>query len=326
MKKKYEVVPYPQINALNILLVGLTYRSPHLHKEIELGIILDGSIILTTGNTKQYLNTGDIYLLNPMELHEIQTNGNRALVIAIQISKQLMSSYFLQSENTLFTEINIRPFFNQSKERYEILNGLCIELAYNYFGQFSNYELKCMSILNMILYILNTYVPKIEYSDVEQTTKVLVQKRLGRITDYVEENFQHKLLLSDIAKRESLTLTYLSHFFKDNMNMSFQEYLNMKRFEYACTLLQKTNKKILAISIESGFSDVRYLNQLCKKYYKCTPLELRKKEQAYYNNNSFEKISSQNFFSSNDSILLLSALREDIQQKFKNYSIQEFYN
>lgn len=307
-------------------MVGLTYRSPHLHKEIELGIILDGSIILTTGNTKQYLDAGDIYLLNPMELHEIQTNGNRALVIAIQISKQLMSSYFLQSENTLFTESNIRPFFNQSKERYEILKGLCIELTYNYFRQLSNYELKCMSILNMILYILNTYVPKREYSDAEQTNKMIIQKRLRRITDYVEENFQHKLLLSDIAKRENLTLTYLSHFFKDNMSMTFQEYLNMKRFEYSCTLLQKTNKKVLAISIESGFSDVRYLNQLCKKYYNCSPLEFRKKGPTSYDNNSFTKISSQNFLSSNDSIALLNTLREDIQQKFKNYSIQEFYN
>ncbi|MFR2646182.1 MAG: helix-turn-helix transcriptional regulator [Blautia coccoides] len=159
------------------------------------------------------------------------------------------------------------------------MKGLLIELAYNYFGQFANYEYKCMSLLNMILYGLHTYVPKKIYTDSEMTARRHRQERMSRITDYIEKNFRQKLLLKDIADHENLSLTYLSHLFRDELNLSFQEYLNLKRFEYACRLLQNTDKKVLTVSIESGFSDVRYLNQLCQKYYNCPASELRQKRK-----------------------------------------------
>ena len=43
--------------------------------------------------------------------------------------------------------------------------------------------------------------------------------------DYIDENFRRKLLLGEIARREGLTMPYLSHLFKDTLGMSFQEYL-----------------------------------------------------------------------------------------------------
>ena len=58
--------------------------------------------------------------------------------------------------------------------------------------------------------------------------------------------------------------------------MSFQEYLNQKRFEYACRLLFTTDRRILDISLSSGFSDVRYFNQAFLEQYGCTPKEYRK--------------------------------------------------
>ena len=36
---------------------------------------------------------------------------------------------------------------------------------------------------------------------------------MRKITHYIDEHYSEKLLLSDIARKEDLSLTYLSHFF-----------------------------------------------------------------------------------------------------------------
>ena len=325
MDKEFELIAHPQIHAFSAILVRLFYRAPHAHREMEIGLVLDGNVEFTVNGNTHILRSGDLYLLNPMDLHEIRGLDGSALILAIQMSRQLVTSYFQHDENTCFLENCVRPFFSQHETRYEIMKGLLIELAYNYFGQFANYEYKCMSLLNMILYGLHTYVPKKIYTDSEMTARRHRQERMSRITDYIEKNFRQKLLLKDIADHENLSLTYLSHLFRDELNLSFQEYLNLKRFEYACRLLQNTDKKVLTVSIESGFSDVRYLNQLCQKYYNCPASELRQKRKEPARADRQAASNTQNIFTAGDSILLLHTLREKCQEKYRDYTIWEFY-
>ena len=145
MEKEFELVAHPQIHAFRALLVRLFSRAPHTHREMEIGLVLDGNPQLTVNGTIRNLQSGDIYLLNPMELHEIHGQSGGALILAIQMSRQLVTSYFQHDENTCFIENSVRSFFSQHETRYDIMKGLLIELAYNYFGQFANYEYKCMS-------------------------------------------------------------------------------------------------------------------------------------------------------------------------------------
>ena len=45
---------------------------------------------------------------------------------------------------------------------------------------------------------------------------------MRKITHYIDEHYSEKLLLSDIARKEDLSLTYLSHFFKDYLDFPFR--------------------------------------------------------------------------------------------------------
>lgn len=326
MNNEFELIPHPQIHSFNILLVRLYSRVAHAHNEIEVGLILDGNVNMTvSGNTRE-LHKGDMYILNPMDVHEFHAEGKEgSLILALQVSKHLVTSSFQQATNSFYTEHSIHGCFANHETRYEIMKGLFIELACTYFGQYRNYEFKCMSILNMLLYLINTYVPKRLMNDAEFSTYMQTQKRLNRITEYIDEHFQQKLLLRDIAERENLSLTYLSHFFQDNVGMSFQDYVGLKRLEYAYGLLINTDKTVLTISIESGFSDVRYLNKLCLKYYGCSASELRTGKVTVTSENESVSATMQNIFTPNDSLLLLRSLQENYRETYKDYSIWEFF-
>jgi len=43
MKQEYEVVTYNGTN-FKIFLVNMLYRTPHIHKDFEIGYVMDGKI------------------------------------------------------------------------------------------------------------------------------------------------------------------------------------------------------------------------------------------------------------------------------------------
>ena len=48
MKNEYEVIDHPYINNINAFLVNLDYRTPHLHDDIEVILVLDGQVTIRT--------------------------------------------------------------------------------------------------------------------------------------------------------------------------------------------------------------------------------------------------------------------------------------
>lgn len=98
---------------------------------------------------------------------------------------------------------------------------------------------------------------------------------MRKITHYIDEHYSEKLLLSDIARKEDLSLTYLSHFFKDYLGLPFQEYLAKIRCEKARQLLLLTDFPLLDICMSCGFSDSKYFNSGFRRQHGCSPKEYR---------------------------------------------------
>ena len=84
MAREYEIVSSPQFRYLNIFLVRMLSRTTHIHTEIELGVILDGSVLLKNSADSWELQKGDIYLVNSLEPHEFMSKGKGALILSIQ--------------------------------------------------------------------------------------------------------------------------------------------------------------------------------------------------------------------------------------------------
>lgn len=140
-----------------------------------------------------------------------------------------------------------------------------------------SYEYDCFARTAEILALLDRALPAAPLSREAWLPIRRRRERFAAIMDYIDENFRRKLLLGEIARREGLTMPYLSHLFKDTLGMSFQEYLKKRRFEYARSLLLGTRKSLLDISLESGFSDARYMIRMFEGEFGCTPREYRRK-------------------------------------------------
>lgn len=270
IRHEYEVVAHAQLEQLNLFVVEMGYRAPHLHDDLELGLLLSGKVTLNAPKESVRLEAGDIYLLNPRQAHEFLTDGQSAHVLAVQLTASLLRQLY-PGQPIWFEAISVRDRITAGD--HALLKALLLMLAQCYLRREAGYPARCLSLLTAIACRLESAIPYRAIPDAEMAVMEQRSYRIYRLMKTVEQNFHSKLLLSDIARQENLSMPYLSHFFRDVMHMTFQEYLNKTRFEYACMLLRTTAKSVTEISELSGFSDVRYLNRMYKAAYGITPKE-----------------------------------------------------
>lgn len=323
MSKEYEIVSHDQFKYLNIFLVRLSSRTPHLHQDLELGLILDGQLTVQCGSKIQTLKAGDIYLINPLEIHEFLSDSSGALVLSIQLAPQFLDTFLGDSSNMMFLcDPKLRGYYDSSVQ-YTLLCMICVQLAYHYFAHDENYKCHCASLASQLYCYLRTSLPNRAISPEDYQSIKQKSDRILSITKYIDNNFTHKLLLEEIAEREHLSLHYLSHLFRDSLGISFQNYLMEKRFEYAFYLISTTNKKILDISISSGFSDVRYLNRIFSERVGCTPKEYRKKTQHAKPKSESALKSSQFFYSEEKSEELILPIKAQLSARLAKVTVSE---
>lgn len=89
MNQEFEIISHSQMN-FKLFLVNMLYRTPHIHKDFELCLLLDGSLFLQAQNETHSLETGDFFVVNPFQSHELKADSP-----ALLVSLQVHPSFFL---------------------------------------------------------------------------------------------------------------------------------------------------------------------------------------------------------------------------------------
>lgn len=307
---EYEIVSHNKINHLKLFLVDLYYRNSHIHHDFEFCLVLRGEVSVYSNRENYQFKQDDLILFNPLQPHALRATNEHALILSMQVSPKFCSSFFPNITRLHFehTDLSAALERKQNKKLKEIL----LELANSYFDKSYGYEFMCISLVNDLFYHLLQSVPHRVISEAEQTKELNRFNRIRRILRYIEENYSNKLLLSEIAKQENLSLTYLSHLFKDSLNITFQEYLNQIRFEKAKRLIEQTDMKLIDICIETGFSDPRYLNKMFKKMLGCTASQyrqMRKAESEVPLSSKLQTQSIQSFYTDEESLAIIKSYK-----------------
>ena len=264
-----EIVRHPQIQGMNIFFDAMEYRTPHFHTEWELMCPLENSLLVCVDAQQHVLDPGEMILLDPRQLHEYQCVGAPCTFLYMQVSESLLPSLRGMCTEGLF------PKKAMSKEEYLQAMKLFLSAARAYMLQEPQYELYCIGQAALLFHMLLTKMPSRRMSAEEISTRDQKNARLHRLIQYVDSNFTGKILLRDFAREEGVSMYYLSGFIRKTMNQSYQEYLTTVRFNYACERMVSTDDKLIAISMDSGFSDYRYFSTAVKSRTGHTPEEYR---------------------------------------------------
>jgi two-component system response regulator YesN len=103
-------------------------------------------------------------------------------------------------------------------------------------------------------------------------------KRVSQIRpaiEYIEGHFCEPITLNDIAKATHLSVSRLSHVFKQQAGVTIIDYLTNTRIEFAKELLISTNKNCTEVCFETGYNNQSYFTQTFKELVGVTPRQFR---------------------------------------------------
>ena len=101
------------------------------------------------------------------------------------------------------------------------------------------------------------------------------QERMHRIHQFVETNFQKPIDTQQIANEVNLSLPAFCRYFKKTTKLTYTDFVNQYRVQYAKKLLIQ-DKNVTEACFESGFESLSYFNRIFKKWTGETPSGFRK--------------------------------------------------
>lgn len=95
--------------------------------------------------------------------------------------------------------------------------------------------------------------------------------------EYINTHYREpEISVEQIASKYHISTSYYSRLFNSICEMSFPEYVNNLRMEYAGNLLRSTNLNVKEICARAGFSNVSYFSTQFKKKHGVSPSTFRK--------------------------------------------------
>ena len=249
--------------------------SLHWHEELEMVYVYEGPLYLSINGENYVGNQGDIFIVNPKEIHNMYVKDSDVRY------------------GTLLFSLNSLLFHENDESTRKYLQPLCMgdvilphkiampEISKNIFALICEivrlnrekvpaYRLGTKALLLQIIFLL--------FHNHMEITNLNSQKNstLNReILSYIGEHYTTNMTLSEIADKFHMSYKYFSRYFKNNFQTSLSEYLMKLRLEHAELLLSTTELPITEISLQSGFNNISFFIRSFKKAYGFTPLQYR---------------------------------------------------
>jgi AraC-like DNA-binding protein len=140
----------------------------------------------------------------------------------------------------------------------------------DYFDQF----LEVLSILHYLA--LSTEKTLLHQKPVINPHTVKEQDRLKNIYSFLDQNYQRKIEIAEVAELSSLTKEAFCRYFKKMTRLTFTEFVNHYRIDKAKQLLRQDNN-ITETCFECGFESVSYFNKVFKRITGENPMAFKKR-------------------------------------------------
>lgn len=239
------------------------------HDTLDILCILSGTVRISLDHQEERLYTAnDLLILHPNQ-HTLLTPSEENEVLQLCILKSFIEKY-LGSDSILFCDSTLEP--NRS---YLSLRRLISNLSWRCHADGPVYDLSIYSLLFELLDLLKrdytlSLPLSVDYKNEKQ------KERSIEILDYIRQNYNQPITLTNLAEHLHLSVQYLSKVFKDCFHMKFSEYVNLLRIQHAEHDLQYSNENVTDIALNHGFTNAATFNKYFRSIHGCSPKEYRR--------------------------------------------------
>lgn len=99
---------------------------------------------------------------------------------------------------------------------------------------------------------------------------------IQRSRQYIDDNFQERIRVEEVAGHVSLSPSYFSHLFKERTGITFSSYVKGRRMEEAKKQLRESDISLAELAQQLGYDSQQYFSRVFKKEVGVTPGRYRK--------------------------------------------------
>lgn len=251
----------------------------HWHPEIEITYVQKGTMCYKVNHMVYHLKEGDIVFNNSGALHSgTMENQKDCAYIPVTFDSRLIYGFFQSTVNSKYVD----PVIQDS-----LLPAICIDQSEPWHRSFREYLLRIIALdekkpdfyeLDITICLQSIWrllLEHITYEPQASRENSLEYDRIKKILSYIEENYQNKITLNDIAGHIHLCESECTRLFKRHMNTTLFAFLQEYRIERSLEFLQ-ADLPVSAVADKAGFSDPNYYSKVFAKIKGCSPREYRK--------------------------------------------------
>ncbi|MFT3682655.1 MAG: AraC family transcriptional regulator [Ferruginibacter sp.] len=250
----------------------------HYHEEFELNFIKGAKgAKRIIGDHMEEIEELELVLVGPNLQHAWFTNKCKTKnfrEVTIQFHKDLFDERFLKRNQLNF----IKTMFEKS------LRGICfsketcsrVENRIINLNQKHGFDsvLELMSILHDLSTSRNMRIlSDSSFNNSEQFS--YNSRRIEKAYEYMNNNFDKQITLSEVARLANMSDVSFSRFFKSRTSITFIDSLNEIRLGNASRMLIDTTHSVSEVAYSCGFNNLSNFNRLFKRKKGCTPKEFR---------------------------------------------------
>jgi AraC-like DNA-binding protein len=273
------------ISDYKIVLSGLRdILECHWHDEMELFKVTGGSFRFQIASQYFEVAQGDVLFINSGELHSAmaEQNGDYSFE-AIVFSPDMLKG---PSEDKVQMEY-LSPLLNGRLAVQRIFHpdtqpGKRVQELFDNTYQLlvrrpPAYEISLKANLYLILNeLVQTGNGITELKELKR--EAASSESIKKVIRYLHENYASDITIDMLAGYSSMSSGHLCRVFKKYTMKTPIEYLNCCRVSNAVMMLESTNRKILDIALDCGFSSLSYFIHVFRENMGCSPSEYRRKE------------------------------------------------
>ena len=250
----------------------------HWHPEIEITYVQKGTMCYKVNHMVYHLKEGDIVFNNSGALHSgTMENQKDCAYIPVTFDSRLIYGFFQSTVNSKYVD----PVIQDS-----MLPAICIDHSEPWHKPFREYLLRIIDLdekkpdfyeLDITICLQSMWrllLEHITYEPQASRENSLEYDRIKKILSYIEENYQNKITLNDIAGHIHLCESECTRLFKRHMNTTLFAFLQEYRIERSLEFLQD-DQPVSAVADKAGFSDPNYYSKVFAKIKGCSPREYR---------------------------------------------------
>lgn len=250
----------------------------HQHDFYEVYYFIGGSVEYSVEGRTYELKSGDLLLINPLELHQprIAHNQQDYERIVLWINKNYLSELCFNKTSLTrcfdSSQPNHTNLLRPSKIQQTYISAMLDELITENTSDGYAVEIASEAILLRFLVELNrlTITSSMNIKKEEVSSSIIPD-----VLEYINNHFCEKLTLSEIADEFFVSKYYLSHAFNNVVGTSVHRYIVLKRLIHAKQMLLSGIRSTTAAT-NCGFNDYAGFYRAFTAEYGVTPTEFVK--------------------------------------------------